>query len=37
MRHRIILTPEATIQGVTKADVVQTALDSVDVPAATGP
>jgi MoxR-like ATPase len=36
MRHRIILTPEASIKGVTKADVVQTALDTVPVPAVTG-
>jgi MoxR-like ATPase len=36
MRHRIVLTPEANIQGVTKADVVDSALQSVDVPNVTG-
>jgi hypothetical protein len=36
MRHRIVLTPEANIQGATKADVVDAALASVDVPDVTG-
>jgi MoxR-like ATPase len=36
MRHRIVLTPEASIQGATKADVVDAALASVDVPDVTG-
>jgi MoxR-like ATPase len=33
MSHRLVLTTEATVEGVEKADVVQAALDTVDVPA----
>jgi MoxR-like ATPase len=33
MSHRLILTTEATVEGISPADVVQTAMDSVDVPA----
>ncbi|AAV45923.1 methanol dehydrogenase regulatory protein [Haloarcula marismortui ATCC 43049] len=33
MSHRLVLTTEATIEGTEKADVIQAALDAVDVPA----
>ncbi|MFB6222593.1 MAG: AAA family ATPase [Haloarcula sp.] len=33
MSHRIVLTTEATVEGTEEADVVQAALDAVDVPA----
>ena len=33
MSHRLILTTEATVEGVSPADIVQTAMNSVDVPA----
>ncbi|EMA24447.1 AAA family ATPase [Haloarcula argentinensis] len=33
MSHRLVLTTEATIEGTGKADVIQAALDAVDVPA----
>ena len=33
MAHRLVLTTEATVEGVDPAEVVQAALDSVDVPA----
>jgi MoxR-like ATPase len=33
MAHRLVLTTEATVEGVDPADVVQTATDAVDVPA----
>ncbi|MDS0258957.1 AAA family ATPase [Haloarcula sp. S1CR25-12] len=33
MSHRLILTTEATVEGVDSDDIVRTAMDSVDVPA----
>ncbi len=33
MSHRLVLTTEVTIEGTEKADVIQAALDAVDVPA----
>ncbi|NHX38250.1 MULTISPECIES: MoxR family ATPase [Haloarcula] len=33
MSHRLVLTTEATIEGTEKTDIIQAALDAVDVPA----